>query len=223
MVKRNGAFVISYFCSSLAFAQLDSNSITVTASRNFSLQADQAVFAVYMISGMDAALSDVLSALQGSGITAANFAGVATTPQYPYPPDEQQQQLLQWAFALPVPLAKTKETSAMLVNLQKSVAQAGNGLKLTFAVQYTQVSQQAQQAQTCPVADLLADARAQAQKLADAAGLGLGGVLAMSTGTATTVYSGVVPAQISISPYIGSASYYPPMPCILTVKFAVGK
>lgn len=131
--------------------------------------------------------------------------------------------MLQWAFALPVPLAKTKETSAMLVHLQKSIARAGGGLKQTFAVQYTQVAQQAQQAQTCPVADLLADTRAQAQKLADAAGLALGGVLAMSTGTATTVYSGIVPAQISISPYISSAPYYPPAPCALSVKFAVGK
>ena len=62
--------------ASLAFGQLDSNSVTVTASRGVSVQADQAVFGVFVDSGLNTSLDDVLAALQGSGITVANFSGV---------------------------------------------------------------------------------------------------------------------------------------------------
>jgi hypothetical protein len=55
------------FCS-LAFGQIDSNSITVTASNNVSLQPDQAVFGTTVQSGINTGLDDVLMALQGSGI-----------------------------------------------------------------------------------------------------------------------------------------------------------
>src|SRR5713101_5729271 len=64
--------------ASLVFAQADSNSITVNASRNANLQADQAVFNVSVTSGLNASIDDVLGALQGSGITLANFTGIAT-------------------------------------------------------------------------------------------------------------------------------------------------
>src|SRR5260370_998521 len=51
----------------LISAQTDSNSITVTASRTPNLQADQTVFGVSVISGLNATFEDVLGALQGSG------------------------------------------------------------------------------------------------------------------------------------------------------------
>src|SRR6266481_4997507 len=64
--------------ASLVSAQTDSNSITVVASRNTSLQADQAVFGVAVTSGLNASFEDVLGALQGSGITLASFTGVSS-------------------------------------------------------------------------------------------------------------------------------------------------
>ena len=67
--------------ASLVFAQTDANSITVVASRNTTLQADQAVFNVSVTSGLNTTLEDVLGALQGSGVTAANFTGVNSPPQ----------------------------------------------------------------------------------------------------------------------------------------------
>src|SRR5260370_5295933 len=57
----------------LAFGQLDSNSVTVTASRGASLQADQAVFGVFVNFGLYAGLDVVLPAFLGTGITPARY------------------------------------------------------------------------------------------------------------------------------------------------------
>src|SRR5437763_130092 len=96
-------------CASLAFAQLDSNSVTVTASRNAILQPDQAVFAVQVNSGLDATLDDIIAALQGSGVGLGNFTGINTIQQF-LGADRQPTSVLQWSFTLPVPLAKMKDT-----------------------------------------------------------------------------------------------------------------
>jgi uncharacterized protein YggE len=69
-------------------------------------------------------------------------------------------------------------------------------MTLSFQIQGTQVSPQARQSQACVAADLIADARAQAQKTAGSAGF--------------TVLS-----VVSIS---GTTSG-----CSVTVKFAVGR
>src|SRR5260370_35821053 len=107
--------------ASFISAQTDSNSITVTASRNPNLQADQAVFGVSVSSGLNASLEDVLGALQGSGITLANFTGVFSPPGpivftipvigiAPIAPTPS----LQWSFTLAVPLSKIKDTITTL-------------------------------------------------------------------------------------------------------------
>ena len=212
--------------ASLAHGQLDSNSVTVTSSRGTSLQADQAVFAVFVDSGPTASLDDVLAALQGSGITLANFSGVNTTnapilfvpppnlPPQPPPP------MLEWAFGFPVPLSKLKDTFATLTTLQQGIAKKNNGLSLTFRVQGTQVSPQLLQQQTCSLTDLIADARAQAQKLASAAGLNVGNVLALSSFTSATVPSSVVPV-ISSGGFFSTGPLVAAPNCSATVKFAL--
>jgi len=208
------------------FAQLDSNSATVTATRSMTQQPDQVLFAVFVQSGLNTSLDDVVAALQGSGITAANFSGVSTAPVTfasltPTPQPPTVTPMLQWTFALPSPLAKIKDTIATLTALQKSIAQQNNGLILSFNVQGTQVSAQSQQSHACPTSDLLSDARAQAQKLADAAGVSLGAVLAMSS--ATSVPSNVFPVVPVISglSFTSSASAVFPSVCSMTVKFAL--
>ena len=60
----------------IATAQVTPNSVTVTASRNPSLQPDQVVFGVSVSTPVDATREDVIAALQGSGITLANFGSV---------------------------------------------------------------------------------------------------------------------------------------------------
>jgi hypothetical protein len=160
------------------------------------------------------------AALQGSGITAANFSAV-TVPFVgnlipPQPPTVTP--MLQWTFALPAPLAKIKDTIATLTGLQQRIAQQNNGLTLSFNVQGTQVSGQLQQSQVCPTSDLLADATAQAQKLAGAAGLSLGAILAISSGTSVP---GNVGSAVSIAGALIFAPPVLPSVCSMTVKFAL--
>ncbi len=191
-----------------------------------SQQPDLEVFSVSVQSGVNTSLDDVIAALKGSGITAANFVGVSTADglQFilsPGPVTPPVARGMQWIFALPAPLAKIKDTVATLSALQKTIAQQNNGLILSFAVQGTQVSPQSQQSNACPIPDLLADARAQAQRLADAAGLSLGVVLAMSSATSLPAGGQVsVPALV---PGISFSTVSSPFPsiCSMTVKFAL--
>ena len=225
MVKRLSFFLLILSVPA-AFGQLDSNSVTVTAARSMSQQPDQILFAVNVQSGLNTSLDDVVAALQGSGITAANFSGVIMGPNVifsgigtqPPPLPTAVAPPLQWVFGLPVPLAKIKDTIVMLTALQKNIAQQNNGLMLSFNVQGTQVSAQSQQSPVCPTSDLLTDATTQAQKLASAAGLSLGSVLAMSSGTSV---SGNVGTPISVSAVISFSPPILPSVCSMTVKFAL--
>ncbi len=178
-----GWFVLT--ASPLGFAQ---HSVTIAASRSTPLQADQAVFAVSVNSGVTAGLDDIVAALQGSGITASDLSSVYTQAVYV---GSQTQQVLQWTFTLPVSLSQLKDTLLALVNLQNKIGQKGNALTMTFFLQGTQVSPPVLQSQQCPIPDLLADARAQAQTLAAAAGFFLGPVIAMSTGGPAGIATGV--------------------------------
>src|ERR1700730_1294648 len=144
MVKRLPIFLLILSLPG-AFAQLDSNSVIVTATRSMTQQPDQVLFGVAVQSGLNTSLDDVVVALQGSGITAANFSGVSMGPNVifavvgPQPAPPIMASPLQWAFALPVPLAKIKDTIAMLTALQKNIAQQNNGLMLSFSVPGTQI------------------------------------------------------------------------------------
>jgi hypothetical protein len=195
---------IIYFvlCAGLAYGQTAPNSITVTASRSSSVQPDQMTFSINVMSPLSATQSDVLSAVQSVGLTAANFSSVSTVQQYSV--GQTQTTSLQWTFNLIAPIASMKSTLATLAGLQIAVAQQKNGMSVTTSVLGTQVSSQAQQAQPCPLPDLIADARAQAQKIASAPSMTVGSILAVSTSTSNgySVSSGGL--------------------CSLTVKFALG-
>jgi hypothetical protein len=223
---------ILFLTASAALAQLDSNSVTVSASRGTTIQADQVVFAITVSSGLDVNLTDVVAAVQSAGLTLSNFQSVATVPlgitsifdpisgaPLPAAPPPR----LQWVFALPVPISKLKDTTATLTTLQQSIAKNSNGLTMSFSVAGTQVSVPLQQSQTCPLPDLLSDARTQAQKMAEAANMTLGAILAMSGSTATVQPGSGVP----ITAYLGSFSFSSVLtsptsqPCFVTVKFAL--
>jgi uncharacterized protein YggE len=190
---------------SLAFPQSLTNSITVSASNNATLQPDQAVFTVSVQSGATTGLDDVLAGLQGSGITVANFTGVTTAQNYTCVGPTPTTQMLQWTFSLPVPLANTKATVASLTTLQQNIAKMNNGLTLSFSIAGTQISQQLAQSQTCSLSGLIASATTQAQNLANAGGLTLGTILAMSSST----------SNYAASPYAAPAT------CAITVTFNV--
>src|SRR3984893_13924497 len=130
--------------ASLLFGQLDSNSVTVTASRSASVQPDQVLLAVYVNSGINASLDDVLAVLKTSGITITNFSGVSTNstfgliPVGGVPLPQPTPPTLQWAFGLPVPFSKMKDTLTALTSLQQSIIHANSGFTLSFTVQGAQ-------------------------------------------------------------------------------------
>jgi hypothetical protein len=156
-------------------------------------------------------LSDILTAVQPANVTLANFSGVSTVSfQVQVGNRIQNQQGDQWTFTLAVPLANVKSTVATLTALQKSVPQANKTLSVSFSIQGTQVSQQLQQSQSCDMTGILADARAKAQDLASAGGRTLGGTLALSTSTSTSIGTPANPFPTSSS-----------QSCSATVKFAL--
>ena len=201
--------VIPLLCLScgLVLAQSASNAVTVTASRSTNVQPDQVVFSVEVDTSLDGTLDSAVSALQGSGITASNFSSVNTVQQYD-PTGQATTTGLSWSFTLTAALADLKATFGLLTAVQKSNGSKNNGANISFSLAGTQVSAQAQQAQACSQSDLLSDAKAQAQKLAAAAGKGLGPVLAVSGTTSTAMQS---------SGPINSAVSTPG--CSLSVKF----
>ena len=220
MLKRTLAlsFVMS---ASLLFGQLDSNSITVTASQSGNLQPDQVLFAVYVTTPLTASLDDVLAAVKGAGITSANFSGVnsSAAAQLCSGTGTQQPPAEQWAFGLAVPFAQMKATVTSLTSLQQSIVQANSGFTLSFSVQNAQVSTSLLQSQSCNITGLIADATAQAQKLAAAAGLSLGSILAMSSNTSSPVANNSVPVATIGS--FSSGILTTPQGCALTVKFTL--
>jgi hypothetical protein len=199
------------------FAQLTSNSVTVTASRASNPQPDQVLFSVNVAAPVEATLTDVLAAIQGTGLTLANFTGIGFSGQSPSGPATiVADSRVQWGFSLPAALSDMKSTVGLLTAVQANLAKTGR-FGLSFTVAGLQVSDRLRQSQNCAISDLIADAREQAQKLASSAGMSLGSILAMSTATTTQATS------TFLSSGSQSATGPGPLPvCSLSVKFALG-
>jgi len=99
--------------------------------------------------------------------------------------------------------------------LQQNIVGKNNGLSVSFSVQGTQASAQAQQ--TCSLSDLVADARARAQKVADAGGVSLGSILALSSASPSFTTT-----QVASLGALGAPALTP-VSCALTVKFALAR
>ena len=184
--------------------------VTVTASRTGAVAPDQGVFSVDVLTAADASLDEILAALSGSGITAANFNSVNTTTRLVLMGNGNvSRQYLDWGFTLTGPLSNLKATLGQLSALQTAVAQKDNGMSVVYSLRGTQTSPQALAKQNCAAVDLLADARAQAQKLAVAAGLSVGAVVAVNGSSVVTP-----PASAFTSGTVQPS-------CTLTVKFAL--
>ncbi len=167
---RKVLFVALAFAVIPAFAQLESHTLTITATRQITLEPDQVVLILTVNAPATTMVDQVVAALAGLGITSADLSGLNNNaaPQ------------LQWNFTLAVPLSSLTAKIGSLTTLQQSITQNNSGITLTFSVNGTQVSQQLQPSQSCSTSDLIPDATAQAQKLASAAGMTIGPVLGLS-------------------------------------------
>jgi uncharacterized protein YggE len=162
-------------------AQIVNNTVTVTASQNSTAQPDEAVFSVTVTSvGAGTSLDQIVAAVSGVGITATNLAQISSANllvgfTQPSPPT------VHWVFQLVVPFSKLKDTTAALAALQNSISQNNSGLILSFTLSGTQTS--AQQAPACNLANLVSQARAQAQDIAGAAGFKAGAIAGLTSTT----------------------------------------
>jgi len=197
------------FSAGAAFGQLDDNTITITATRQVTLQPDQIVFNLGVQAAETAGLDDVLAQLPGTGISAANLGSVNGFLN-----------MVAWDFTLKVPLTQASATTTLLAQLEQK-----SGGVVSFNVQGTQVSEALQQAQPCSQTALVADARSQAQTLAAAAGYTVGPVLAVSDGSGAQTPSSVptyVYSNFIVGQFLAIEQNFvtgPPTACTAVVKF----
>jgi len=206
-MHRRIVLTLCFLLTPAALAAQD-RTVTVTASRAATVAPDQTIVTVSVFTPATASRDEVLAALQGSPITLANFTSVYTTSSYNAAIRATEEQLA-WTFTLTVPFSSMQATTSQLTGLQLAMTKAGKGMSLSFSLRGTQTSAQALAGQNCSAADLIADARTQAQKIAAAAGLSVGPVVAASGTSVVTPPTGG----------FSSGTYQPS--CTITVKFAL--
>ena len=202
--------------ASLAFGQLETNTITIQASRSVNLTPDQVSFYISVTADPTSSLDQIVAALPGTGIAASNLSNMYGAVD--------NQSSLQWSFTLAMPLTKMNATIASLLALQQSIVKNNSGMSLTFQVQGAYVSPKAFQSQSCSAKVLVTDAQVQAQKVAAAAGLAIGQIVAISDGSSfavapTLAFRG---GDFSTGTWFNTAgfsSYAIPSGCSLEVKF----
>src|SRR6266704_2659407 len=87
---------------SLAFGQLDSDTLTVTVSQSLNLQPDQVVFGINVTTPTSTGLDEVVASLKNPAV---NFSSVTSARDHA---------TLTWFFILAVPLSKLAATAAQL-------------------------------------------------------------------------------------------------------------
>lgn len=168
------AAILAVAFASLCLAQMDDNTVTITATRSITLQPDQAVVGVNVTAPATAGLDEILAALQGTGIDAGDLVYTATNAGLNLSP------VMNWQFSKTVPFSGLKDTLAALLAAQQKLEKQIGGFDLSYYVN-SQPSQAAQQAPAlCPIPTLFSEAQAQAQRVADAVGARADGVVSMS-------------------------------------------
>ena len=198
--------------TSLAFGQLETDTLTIQASRSVNLAPDQVSFYVSVTAAPTSSLDQIVAALSGLGITASNLSSMYGAM------DNQSSR--QWSFTLGATLTKLNATIASLIALRQSIATNNSGMSLTFQVQGAYVSPEAYQSQSCSTRDLVGDAQAQAQNVAAAAGFAVGPIIKISDGSSATTPAYVPNAVFSVglaSVLLGYTTT--PSGCSLEVKF----
>jgi hypothetical protein len=207
--------------ASPGIAQLDSNTITVSASRQYYVAPDQVSIGVCVDTGPDVTLDQVLTALQPASISAANFldvyatgTGIGASCSLGVGPVNA----LEWSFAIDEPFASMKDTLRLLAGLQTTFALQKSSFTLTFGPQGVKASP----SQPCKMQDLIADAHAQALLLADAAGFGVGPVVSLSNVSPSqpTISYNIAAFAVGISFGIRQLINIAQVPqCVAVVKF----
>ena len=164
------------------------NLISISLQQTTGPQVDQAVVALGVVSPLTSGLDDVTSALQGVGITGANFVGLSTTSNLA---TTTPQTVLGWTFELTTPIANIGSLMQQLLAAEEALQNANSVYSLAFAAAGAYSSQPL----SCSQSSLLTTAQNDAQQLAGAAGVNAGSVLTLTAGSS-------VPAAPDVS-YLG--------------------
>jgi hypothetical protein len=167
--------LLIFLLTATAFAQPDTGTITITASRNVTAVPDQLHYSVAVRTDVPSTLGDVVAKLAGTGITPADLTYVTSSGQ-----------VMEWTFDLVTSFSKMAEMNATLTRLQKQTEQLFQSPALTFRVTSQQTSTDAA-AQACQLSALVSDARKEADRVASAAGAHVGAIVGLSEGTAATI------------------------------------
>ncbi len=159
--------------------QIAVGSLSVTASQTAPEQPTGASFSVVVNAPFTASLSNVVAAVTGVGITASNLTNVgsantsfgqtATGP------------LVSWTFQLSAPFSNENTVATQLAALQNTIGQNNKGFTLSFSVSTTSANPT-----TCNFGSLVSSARTQAQSLASAANMGVGGIEGLTNAVSST-------------------------------------
>jgi uncharacterized protein YggE len=190
-----------------AFAQLDANVITVTASRQVSVPPDQVSIAVTFPGGDLQTLNLLTSVFPTANLMSAGGS---------------------WTLTFVTPI---QDLTASIVSLH---ALASENHNVSYYVQGATVSPQAAAAQQCPYPALINDARVQAGKLASAAGVTLGQLVSMAQGnpatpapTSVARLGDFLVGYVTVNPFAATVSSILASPvdpsCSLTVQFAISQ
>jgi hypothetical protein len=173
----------------LAFSQLDSYTLTVGASRPLNAPPDQQTISFILVADLNTSLDDVLTTLKDAGVTMADLTSVSAESLFRSTPNGTEvTQLPVWSFSIDVPLSSVNSKLAAVARLQNTILQKRNNWALNFYVAGLKTSPG--NAPQCSIPDLMTDARAHAQRLADAIGFGVGQVMAIGDSTeASRIFS----------------------------------
>jgi hypothetical protein len=204
-------FALLVAVQALALAQLDPDTLTINVTRNLLLQPDQVGINVFVNVPANSSLDDVLAALPGTGLTAANLISASTIGL-------NGQSTTEWSFSLAVPLPKLKDALTAL----QTAKDTSTADVTFFTTAGLQTSPQLLASQPCPYPSLVSYAKTQAQKVAAAAGVNVGPIVGVSDSGDVSVAGYVIADFVSIT---GSLSNFllgrpsPSVSCSMAVQF----
>jgi hypothetical protein len=200
------------------------DTITISASRTVNVPPNQVQLSITLQSDAGASLDQVVSALNGTGITAADLSGVSSPPSSTGPGISY----LRWSFQLTVSISKLNTVAGTLAQIQQTLQKQNVGWDLSYFIGSSQVSPALQATQPCPYPALISDAQAFAQKLAGAVGRSLGSLVAVSDAGASSFGASfgllLVPTlatRVISDPFLGipGVPFYTGASCTATVTF----
>lgn len=179
--------VLYVLLSACAFAQT-MDGLTTSASKTITLWPDNAVFVVDVTSAAGTTVDQAVAWLSGTGITATNLVGAGSTQDYLSSLTPVMR--MQHEFQMTVPYPKISDMTEKLRTATRSVTAAGGNL--AYGLTLTASDDALQLARQRVLPDLITEVKRRADTLAQASGLMVGTIQAISD---NSYVSGVISAS----------------------------